>query len=236
MTRPRDEIEAAKLGIEEDARFDAEVKELLRPGNSELYRGIRPETLAAMGLPPRRAPVRARRWTGARFATAGAFLAAAAASIALFAVQPHSAQAPTGEISRELSGALEGSRGTYPRGGDRRYTAESVLEIEISQPGTAAVRAVELLIFEVDREQRLRPVNLIPERKMSREGDTRFSASGKISAIFPSPVVGTKRLAFVLATYSSDSSEISGADLSDIERRPDLRCFVEDISIVSASH
>jgi hypothetical protein len=217
-----------ELPIDEDPIFDDEVRALLTPGNPKLLRGLRPETLRAMGLAPRASGA---RWMRAPMIA----IASAAALIVLFLiVRPHEKEAPSGDLARMFYGDLESSRGAGDAELQRTYSADGTLRVEISQPrATSRVAAGVLKMFEVDVDHRLRPLQVLIRRVEDPSG-AHFTIEGRIRAVFETKLSGTKKLAFVVGGFDSDLSELAGEQLSAIQAREDLRCFVEEISILAS--
>jgi hypothetical protein len=231
MTRVVNDIDCPNLPIEEEPGFDAEVETLLRPGNAELLRGVRPRTLRAMGLAPPRATGSPRFRYGAVAA-----VAAIAAAVSFVLVRPAGEEAPTGELAPVFYGELETSRGARAEKRERVYGRDGTLHVELSQSRAAGrVPAGILRVFEVDRERHLRELSVQVFRQDDDASIVVFSFKTKVSSLFGDAPSGKKTLAFVVGGFSSDLSELDGTELSSVQARRDLRCFVEEIAIAETS-
>jgi hypothetical protein len=215
------------MPIDEDPMFDTEVQKLLEPGNTELLRGLRPETLQAMGLVPaaRKSLLRPRVF-------AFAALAAGAAALVFTLALPAEIEGPTGALAPTFYGQIESSRGAGEEKQPRAYRASSMIRVELTQPKGSRIAAGMVRMFEVGEDQRLRAIVVLD--RTSDAAGVRFVFQGRVGDLFDSAFIGTKKLVFVAGGFSSDLSELSGEELATVEARRDLRCFVEEISIVSS--
>lgn len=240
------ELEAWMNDEEAVREADEEREILLRPGNTELLRGVRPELLDALrrgpGFAVSTAPVsnvvtafrpqRARRWL------APAAVLAAAASIAalmlirdppIFQGDGPRGGAPTGALDRHFRGTVETSRGTENAPPSRVYAAAATMRIEVAQGPAEPIPAASLRVFEVDGGGRLRALPM----RIRRDEDgrsTTFLAEEKVSALF-GDATGARTLAIVVGGLSSDLRELAGLDLASVQARRELRCFVEQIEL-----